>query len=665
MVSHARSRRQASGAGVDRSSCSTLEPPPVAPDGVLVRVRAAGFNPVDAKIREGQLAGAFPHHFPVILGWDAAGVVERVGPAVTWFKPGDEVYGYCRRHHLQYGTFAEYTTVPEGYLAHMPPSLSFEEAAAIPLSGLTAHQSLEALGLRGGETLFLDGGAGGVGHLAIQLAVARGARVIATASAAQPRLPARARRGAGRLHARRRLRARARRSRGRRAPTPRSTSSAATRQEQAFSVLRRGGRIVSIVARRRAAAGFEIHYIFVRPSGYDLGEMIRRWSHDGRPAPARRADVPDRGGRRRPSSTSRTGTCAASSCCASTDRRARARRRPRQPLARLVGERACGRRPGPGRDALGRGARAPRERRAAARRRRARARSRRSAARRPGRRRRARRRRRRSYSARRVMRTSRSAAAGGADQRRHQVVARRPRQLDVLGGDRDLGRLGRAAPRSSARARRRPRRARRRAGRRRGGRRRRGLPPGRVGHGELLLPDGGETVAQRVARLVQPGLDGARRDVQVGGRLGVGEAGEVERARPRRAGRAAASRSPRGSGRRRRPRRARRRGPRTGRDVVVACESTGARARVRSAWRQWLSPMPVSQAPKRSPSRSRSSESSAVTTASCAASAAPSGSLERPSAGAPQRGRVPLDERANAPGRRRGAADEIGVGGSH
>ena len=95
-----------------------------------------------------------------MLGWDAAGVVEQVGPAVTWFKPGDAVYGYCRRHDLQYGTYAEYTTVPEGYLAHMPPELSFEEAGAMPLAVLTAHQGLERVGLRGGETLFVGGGAG-------------------------------------------------------------------------------------------------------------------------------------------------------------------------------------------------------------------------------------------------------------------------------------------------------------------------------------------------------------------------------------------------------------------------------------------------------------------------------------------------------------------------
>src|SRR4051794_13095897 len=161
-----------------------VDPPPVAPDGVLVRIRAAGLNPVDYKMREGRQAGAFPFHFPVILGWDAAGVVEKVGPAVTWFKPGDAVYGYCRRHDLGYGTYAEYTSIPEGYVAHMPRELSFEEAAAMPLAALTAHQGLERLGLRAGETLFVPAGSGGGGHFAIQLARARGARVIATASPA-------------------------------------------------------------------------------------------------------------------------------------------------------------------------------------------------------------------------------------------------------------------------------------------------------------------------------------------------------------------------------------------------------------------------------------------------------------------------------------------------
>src|SRR3954447_9172809 len=162
----------------DRSKLELIEheSPPVAPDGVLVRVKAAGVNPVDTKIRGGYMAGAFPFHFPVILGWDAAGVVEEVGPAVTWFKPGDAAYGYCRRQDLQYGTYAEFVSVPEGYLAHMPEDLSFEEAAATPLAALTAHQCLERLGLRAGETLFLTGGSGGVGHFAVPHAVAPGAK---------------------------------------------------------------------------------------------------------------------------------------------------------------------------------------------------------------------------------------------------------------------------------------------------------------------------------------------------------------------------------------------------------------------------------------------------------------------------------------------------------
>ena len=200
----------------------------MAPDGVLVRVRAASLNPVDYKVREGALAGAFPFHFPVILGWDAAGVVEEVGPAVTWFRPGDAVYGYCRRHELEYGTYAEFTTVPEGFLAHMPEELSFEEAAALPLAALVAHQSLELLGLRGGEHLFLTGGAGGVGHIAIQLALARGARVIATASPANHDFLRELGRRAARLPRRERARSSSASSPTAAAPTPPSTSSAAT-----------------------------------------------------------------------------------------------------------------------------------------------------------------------------------------------------------------------------------------------------------------------------------------------------------------------------------------------------------------------------------------------------------------------------------------------------
>jgi NADPH:quinone reductase-like Zn-dependent oxidoreductase len=252
-----------------------VEPPPVAPDGVLVRVKAAGVNPVDAKIRGGYMASKLPFHFPVILGWDCAGVVEEVGPAVTWFRPGDQVYGYLRRHHLQFGTYAEYATAPEGFFAHMPPELSFEEAAALPVPALTAHQALEAVGLRGGESLFVGGGAGGVGHVAIQLAVARGARVIATAS---PRNHDFLRElGAEPLdYADGDLPDQVCRLLADSGADAALDLFGAEDREQAFASLRPGGRLASVAQPppEPRDGHHEVHYIFVRPSGYDLGEHI-------------------------------------------------------------------------------------------------------------------------------------------------------------------------------------------------------------------------------------------------------------------------------------------------------------------------------------------------------------------------------------------------------
>ena len=258
----------------DKFREADVERPPTAPDGVLVRVRAAGVNPVDYKIRGGYMAKAFPAHFPLIVGWDAAGVVEEVGPAVTRFRPGDQVYGYCRRHHLQFGTYAEFVSVPEDFLAHKPAELSFEEAGAIPLAGLTAHQALEAMGVRGGETLFVGGGSGGVGHLAIQLGVARGARVIATASernfdfvrelGADPvdyhsdDVPVRVREllanddGADAA----------------------LDLFGGDDREQAFASLRRGGRLASVARPPpEPRDGHEVHYVFVRPDGEGLREL--------------------------------------------------------------------------------------------------------------------------------------------------------------------------------------------------------------------------------------------------------------------------------------------------------------------------------------------------------------------------------------------------------
>jgi NADPH:quinone reductase-like Zn-dependent oxidoreductase len=160
-----------------------LPEPPVGPDTVLVRVHAAGVNPVDVGIREGHLAGAYPHHFPITPGWDVSGVVEVAGPAVVAFRPGDEVFGYVRRDDVQWGTAAEFVPAPQRCLARKPESLSFAEAGALPLAGLTAYQALtEALDVGEGDRVLVHRAAGGVGFFAVQIAVALGAHVIGTAS---------------------------------------------------------------------------------------------------------------------------------------------------------------------------------------------------------------------------------------------------------------------------------------------------------------------------------------------------------------------------------------------------------------------------------------------------------------------------------------------------
>ncbi|MGF1430031.1 NADP-dependent oxidoreductase [Kitasatospora sp. LaBMicrA B282] len=160
-----------------------LEQPQPLPTEVLVRVHAAAVNPVDAMVR----AGAFPliGQPPFVLGWDISGVVEEVVPGVTRFEVGDEVYGMPFFPRAA-GGYAEYVAVPSRQLARKPRNLDHVHAAALPLAGLTAWQSLvDAGGVEVGTRVLVHGGGGGVGHLAVQIAKARGAHVIATASAAK------------------------------------------------------------------------------------------------------------------------------------------------------------------------------------------------------------------------------------------------------------------------------------------------------------------------------------------------------------------------------------------------------------------------------------------------------------------------------------------------
>ena len=169
--------------GSDKLHLAERPEPKLLPDGVRIAIRAAGLNPVDWKTREGRQEPRFPHVFPVILGWDAAGVVEEVGAAARWFRPGDEVVAYCRKHFIGEGTYAQQVVVPDEFVARKPANVSFEEAAAVPLAALTAYQALvERLQVKPGETVLVHAAAGGVGHFAVQIARELGARPIGTAS---------------------------------------------------------------------------------------------------------------------------------------------------------------------------------------------------------------------------------------------------------------------------------------------------------------------------------------------------------------------------------------------------------------------------------------------------------------------------------------------------
>ncbi len=160
------------------------EPQPI-PTEVQVRVEAAGVNPVDFKTRAGAGVAGVLGAPPVRIGWDASGVVSAIGGGVTRFRVGDEVFG-MPWFPRQAGAYAEYVTAPSRHFAAKPHALSHEEAAALPLAGLTAWQIVvETIQLEAGADLLIHGAAGGVGHLAVQVAKARGANVIATARAEQ------------------------------------------------------------------------------------------------------------------------------------------------------------------------------------------------------------------------------------------------------------------------------------------------------------------------------------------------------------------------------------------------------------------------------------------------------------------------------------------------
>src|SRR3984957_15232201 len=155
-----------------------MQRPTPGPNEVLIKVQAASVNPVDWKLRAGHVKEIFPVTFPATLGWDVSGTVEEAGPGVTAFKRGDEVYAL-----LKGGGYAEYATADEAVVARKPRTLDYVNAAAVPIAGLTAWQSLfEGAELSSGQKVLIHAAAGGVGNFAVQFAEAKGAYVIGTAS---------------------------------------------------------------------------------------------------------------------------------------------------------------------------------------------------------------------------------------------------------------------------------------------------------------------------------------------------------------------------------------------------------------------------------------------------------------------------------------------------
>lgn len=168
--------------GPDALELGTVREPVLGPRDVLVEIRAASVNPIDIRVSQGQLKRLVKYQFPLLMGTDLAGVVTAIGRDVRRFTVGDEVY--ARPNRLRIGTFAERIAVHEDEAALKPKSLSFEEAASLPLVGLTSRQALMDLaGVKPGHRVLIHAGAGGVGTFAVQLAKHLGAYVATTASA--------------------------------------------------------------------------------------------------------------------------------------------------------------------------------------------------------------------------------------------------------------------------------------------------------------------------------------------------------------------------------------------------------------------------------------------------------------------------------------------------
>jgi len=248
-------------------------PRPLPSDGeVLVRVHAAGVNPVDWKIREGHLKDMLHHTFPLVLGWDVSGVVEALGANVSRLRVGDEVFS--RPDISRDGAYADFIVIRESEVARKPESIDHIHAAALPLAGLTAWQTLfDAGGLTPGQRVLIHAAAGGVGSLAVQLAKWKGAHVIGTASERNHDFLRKL--GVDQF-------VDYERERFEDAVQPVDVvldTMGGDTQERSWKVLKRGGILVSIVsspsAEAAAALGVRQAFVFIKPDAAQLAEIAK------------------------------------------------------------------------------------------------------------------------------------------------------------------------------------------------------------------------------------------------------------------------------------------------------------------------------------------------------------------------------------------------------
>lgn len=263
--------------GIDKMAFKNINKPEPLPDEVQIQIEYAAVNPVDWKLSEGVLKTVLTHQFPITVGWDASGIVSKVGRDVKNYRIGDPVYAYCRKEVVHDGTYAEFVTFRANDIALKPKTLTFEQAAAVPLCALTAWQAFfDIAHLKKGESVLIHAGAGGVGSFAIQIAKWAGAKVYTTASAhnhpyvkmlgADVAIDYTQENFVDAV----------------KALEPEGVDlvfdcAGGKAQDESFKAVKKGGRIVSIVGRPSVALaeeyGVESLIAFVRPSGEELREI--------------------------------------------------------------------------------------------------------------------------------------------------------------------------------------------------------------------------------------------------------------------------------------------------------------------------------------------------------------------------------------------------------